>query len=68
MTDLITFLGNNKKMAVYKGGNIHGLNKVEKVRRKNSVIWDHKYSDLIHVDPNHIDSDQPVPKNSTNIG
>ena len=42
--------------------------KVEKVRRKNSVIWDHKYSDLIHVDPNHIESDQPVPKNSTNIG
>ena len=25
MTDLITFLDNNKKISVYKGVNIHGL-------------------------------------------
>ena len=28
---------------------------VEKVDCKNSVIWNHKESDLIHVDPNHAD-------------
>ena len=29
--------------------------KIEKVRRKKSVIWNHKDSDLIHVDTNHTD-------------
>ena len=33
---------------------------VEKVGRKNSVIWNHKDSDLIHIDPSHIELDQPI--------
>ena len=41
---------------------------VEKVGRKTSVIWNHKYSDSIHVDLNHTNSNKPIPENSTNIG
>ena len=40
---------------------------VEKVGRKNSVIWYHKYSNLIHVDPNHSDLTQPIPGELKNI-
>ena len=38
---------------------------VEKVRRKNSIIPNHKYSDLIHVNLNNDDSDQPIPADLT---
>ena len=40
---------------------------VEKVGRKNSVIWDHKDSDSIHVNPNHVKSNQLIPADSTNV-
>ena len=49
---------------------------VEKVGRKNSINWNHtdsivnwnrKYSDSIHVDPNHTNWNQPIPSDSTNI-
>ena len=40
---------------------------VEKVGRKNSVIWDHKDSYSIHVDPNHTNLNQPITANSTSI-
>ena len=39
-----------------------------KIRRENSVIWNHIYSDSIHVNPKHNKSNQLVPDNSTNIG
>ena len=41
---------------------------VEKVGRKNSVIWNHNYSNLIQIDTNHANSNQLIPENSTNIG
>ena len=40
---------------------------VNKVGRKSFVIWNHKYSDSIHMDLNHTDSNQPIPADSTNI-
>ena len=40
---------------------------VEKVGRKNSVIWNHKDSKSIHVDPNHTKSNQSIQDNLTNI-
>ena len=40
---------------------------VEKVGCKNSVIWNHKYSDSIHVDQNHTNFNLPVPYDSTRI-
>ena len=36
---------------------------VEKVGRKNSVIWNHKHSDSVHVYPNHTSLNQPIPSN-----
>ena len=50
---------------------------VEKFGRKEYVNWNHtelvlncykKDSDLILVDTNHTNSDQPIPSNLTNIG
>ena len=38
------------------------------VGRKNSVIWNHKESDLIHVDPNHTNLNQPITANLIKIG
>ena len=38
-----------------------------KVGHENSVIWYHKYSNLIHVDQNHDNSYQPIPDDLTNI-
>ena len=35
---------------------------------KNSAIWNHKDSDLIHIDPNHTESNQPIPDDFSNIG
>ena len=43
------------------------ISEVEKVGRKNSVILNHKYSDSIHVDQNHTNSNQPITYNSTKI-
>ena len=43
-------LGGNKFFEKTERENI---SEVEKVGRKNSVILNHKYSDLIHVDQNH---------------
>ena len=46
---------------------------IETVWRKISVNWNHthsilncnqKYSDLVHVGPNHTESNQPIPDNS----
>ena len=51
--------------------------KVENVGCKNSVNWNHiesilywnqEYSNSIHIDPNHTDSNQLNADNSTNIG
>ena len=39
---------------------------VEKVGRKYSVIWNHKYFNLIHVDLNNARSNQPIPTNEKN--
>ena len=50
--------------------------KIEKVWRKKSVNWNHtdsilnwnqKYSDSIHIDSNHTNSNQPIPADLTNI-
>ena len=41
---------------------------VEKVGRKNSVIWNYKSSHSIQVDPNHTESNKPIPDYSKNIG
>ena len=47
------------------------------VGRKHSVNWNHtdsiinwnqKYTDSVHIDPNHTDSNQPIPDGLTNIG
>ena len=40
---------------------------VDKFGRENYVIWNHKDSNSIHVDPNHINSYQPIPAYLTNI-
>ena len=56
-------LGGKKK---FKNGERKNNFEVDKVRRKKYVIWNHKDSDLIHVDPNHTNSNQPIPDNSTN--
>ena len=42
--------------AFFKNTERENNSEVEKVGRKNSVIWDHKYSDSIHVDLNHTNS------------
>ena len=42
--------------------------KVEKVARKNSLIWYNKDYDLIGVNTNHVNSNQLIPDYSTNIG
>ena len=39
-----------------------------KVGRDNSVIQYHKYYESIQVYPNHSNSNEPIPENSTNIG
>ena len=40
---------------------------VEKIGRKNSVIWNNKDSNSIHVDSNHPNLKQPIPENLTHI-
>ena len=37
----------------FENADLESKLEVEKVGRKNSVIWNHKYSESIHVDPNH---------------
>ena len=39
----------------------------ENVGHKNSVVWNHKDSDSIHVDPNHTYLNQPIPEDLINI-
>ena len=39
----------------------------EKVGRKNSIIWDHKYSHSIRVDMNHTNPNQPIPYHSKKL-
>ena len=34
---------------------------------QKSIIWNHKDYNSIHVDPNHANSNQPIPDNLTNI-
>ena len=41
---------------------------VETFRCKNTVIWNHKYFDWIHIDPDHTDSNQPIPDDLKNTG
>ena len=41
---------------------------VEIVGRKNSVIWNHTYSNSIHVDLNHVDRNKLIPADLINIG
>ena len=41
---------------------------VEKFGHENDIIWNHRDSGLIRVDPNHTDSNKPIPVNLTNIG
>ena len=52
----------------FENADLESKLEVEKVGRKNSVIWNHKYSESIHVDPNHTDSNKPITDDSTNIG
>ena len=53
---------------VYENAEHKNIFQAEKVGCKNSVIWNHKYSDLIHVDPNHTNLNQPIQSDLTNIG
>ena len=41
---------------------------VDKFGRENYVIWNHKDSDSIRVDPNHANSNQLIPVYSKNMG
>ena len=61
----IKILGGNK---TFKNADHENNFEVEKVDRKNSIILNHKYSDSIHVDPNHTDSNQLIPDDLKNIG
>ena len=61
----IKILGGNK---TFKNADHENNFEVEKVDRKNSIILNHKYSDSIHVDPNHTDSNQLIPEDLKNIG
>ena len=58
-------LGGNKIFESAQRGNNF---EVEKVGRENSVIWNKKDSNSIHVDPDCTKSNQPIRANSTNIG
>ena len=72
--NLVENLGDNK---IYNNAESKNDSKVEKVGHQNYVNWNltdliinwnPKYSDSIHVDPNHTSSNQPIPANSENIG
>ena len=41
---------------------------VQKFGRENDVIWNDKYSNSIHVAPNHTNLNEPIPSDSANIG
>ena len=58
-------LGGNK---IFENAECENNFKVEKVGPKHSVIFNHKDSNWIHVDPNHTTPNQPIPSNSTNNG
>ena len=70
-------LGNIRENTIIKNAdNKNNLN-FEKFGRKDSINWNHndpilnwnqKDSNSIHVDPNHIGSNQPIPADLTNIG
>ena len=47
MTYLITFLDNNRKYAVYTGGNIHGIYLYLEIIRASISGWRHAVSFLI---------------------
>ena len=57
-------LGGNKKIENAEHKNNF---EVEKVGRKSSEIWNYKYSESIHVDPDDTNSNQPIPDDLTNI-
>ena len=68
---------NLRDNTIFKNTECKDNSNVQKFGGKNSVNWNHtnliinynqKYSDLIHVDPNHTNSNQPIPDNSTHIG
>ena len=40
---------------------------VETFGRKTSVVWNNKYSDSIHVNPNHVNSNQLITATLTNV-
>ena len=48
---------------IFKNDERKNIFEVEKVGRKNSVIWDHKDSDSIHANPDHTNSNQLIPEN-----
>ena len=58
-------LGGSK---IFENAELENNVKVDKVRHKNSVIFNHKYSNSIHVDMNQTDFNQPIQANLTNIG
>ena len=67
------FRGNN----IFKNSERKNNSEVGNFGCKNSVHWNHtnlilnwnqKYSDLIHVDPNHTDLNQPITADLSNIG
>ena len=58
-------LGGNK---IFENAESENNFEVEKVGHNNSIIWYHKDSESIQVDPNHTNINQPIPSNSKNIG
>ena len=61
----------------FKNAECKNYFKVEKVGRKHSANWNQtdsipnfnqKYSDPIHIDTNHTNSNQTIPSDSKNIG
>ena len=58
-------LGGNK---IFENDERKNNFEVERVWCKNSVMWNQKYSNSIHIDPNKPNSNQPIPSDLINIG
>ena len=60
--------GNLRSNNIFESADRENNFEVEKVGRENSVTWNHKDSNSIHIDPNHFNSNKTIPDNLTNIG
>ena len=68
---------NHRGNEVFKYAERENNFNIKNFGRKNSVNWNHtnlvlnwnqKYSESIHVDPNHTNLNQPIPVDLKNIG